>query len=121
MGNAYFIKYIKDLSHTTTYKEKIHELDTKHNRQLSTGLPSLVQRIVYVKTKTAKGGNIKYEDISPLNMSPTQTLQLLEKALVHHDGGYREQCAWLFNETAKNDLVGNIRGTHTTKVQSAVE
>ena len=33
-----------------------------------------------------------------------------------------EQCAWLFNETAKNDLAGNIRGMHTmTRVRTAVE
>ena len=61
MGNTYFMKYIKNLFHNTTYKEKLHELDAKYQGQLSTGLRSLIERIVYVKTKTAKDGNIKYE------------------------------------------------------------
>jgi hypothetical protein len=122
MGNYYFIYYIKVLYNNTRYKEKIHELDAKYHGQLSTGLHSLLERIVYVKTKIAKGGNIKYEKILPLNASPRKMRQLLEKALEHPDGGYVEKCGWLFNEIAKNDLVGNIRGTHTmTKVQSAVE
>ena len=122
MGNSYFMKYIKSLYHNTTYKEKIHELDAKYHGQLSTGWRSLLEGIVYVKTKIAKGGNLKHEKILPLNASPRKTRWLLEKALEHPDGGYVEKCGWLFNEVAKNDLVGNIRGIHTmTKVQSAVE
>ena len=122
MGNAYFMKYIKNLFHNTTYNEKLHKLDAKYQGQLSTGLRSLVERIVYVKTKTAKDGNIKYERDLPLDASPRKTRQLLENALVHQEGGYMEQCAWLFNETAKNDLAGNIRGMHTmTRVRTAVE
>ena len=74
------------------------------------------------KPKPQKMETLLMRETPPLDASPRQTRQWLENALVHQDGGYMEQCAWLFNETAKNDLAGNIRGMHTmTRVRTAVE
>ena len=113
MGQLYFQKYIEGLLHHLHYRTKMHELEAKYRGQLSTGLRPLLEQVMYLKTKIAKDGNIKHETILPLDASPRRTRQLLEKAIEHPDGGYVEQCGWLFNEIAKDDLVGHIRGIWT--------
>jgi hypothetical protein len=113
MGPAYFQKHLHALFRDPVYGERIGALDVKYDKRLSNDVISLFDRMIYLKTKTGKKGTLRQETISPLDTSPVRTRELLKNSLDHRDDEYVEQCAGFFNEVAKDDLVGKIRGLWT--------
>lgn len=110
MGPAYFKDYITGLLHDVPYKERIAAIDGKYAKQLSQKLELLLDRVIYIKIKIAKDGNLKSESISPHGLSMQRVRELLINAIERPEGEDLEKCSWLFNEICKDDLVGNIKG-----------
>lgn len=72
--------------------------------------PELFGQIVYLKTKIDKAGGFKHETIASHGLTPAGVKALLAAAIEPRGEDKTDYCAWLFNDVAKDDLVGTIRG-----------
>ncbi|MDZ7291890.1 MAG: hypothetical protein ONB44_09750 [candidate division KSB1 bacterium] len=115
IGPAYFRKYFADLFHRPAWRDKFLALDLKYHHGLSTGFDDLLKRIVFVRNGIATTGYTKHETILPLGISYDDVRQWLASAVAQANAEAIAQASRLFDEIAKDDLVGHVRGAWTVK------
>lgn len=83
------------------------------------GYERLRQRLIYLRVGANDEGFYKHETLQPLAESREQLLQWLAGALHAPESELLQQCATYFDELAKYDLAGNIRGLAMIKAASS--
>ena len=110
MGPDYAKRFVAGLLDDGRHGPLLRGIDAASGRALSDRLDETLGRVVIMKIKMGKNGKIKHKTVQPEELSPSKISALLSKALEDAEGSHLEECGWLFNAIAKDDLVGNIRG-----------
>jgi hypothetical protein len=102
----------------------LHRLIVSHSRRGSDATPSrllnrewdgLYRRVVFLKTKTSKAGDLKHDHITPLDISPESLARAFAAVIDDPGDEPARRCGELLNKISKDDLVGNIRGLWAVK------
>ena len=120
----FFTRYRLGAEHFANYLAEQHDLTAGARLDFSGDAfdgarrgegPSLHDDVVYLTAKEGKK-RAKRGRVGPFTVSSSRLRAGLERMLASHDDAEVSEWGWRFNEVAKSDSVGTIRGLWSVKV-----